>query len=163
MTVAPTVVATAASAVTPNRWTIGYVTRVCDAQSEPIRMAAGQSNPSQRATIVPTSIGRANVSTPNVIAAFLIRLKTLRSSSRPATNMRYSRPMCPSASTSASPRSSPKPVGPIRKPPSSRPMIPGSRSRSAVNGPNRMTVNSRSRFQVSGVISCMAGGGSPPG
>ena len=88
MTVAPTVVATAGSAVIPKRCMIGYITSVCDAHSEPMRIDAGRSKPSQRAPTNPNAIGRANVSSPNWIAACRSRANTLRSSSSPARNMR---------------------------------------------------------------------------
>ena len=66
MTVAPTVVATAGSAVIPKRCMIGYITSVCDAHSEPMRIDAGRSKPSQRAPTNPNAIGRANVEQPEL-------------------------------------------------------------------------------------------------
>jgi hypothetical protein len=61
---------------------------VCEASSEPSSSAAAVDQPSPKPAIVPNSIGKLNVSRPNVIAERRWRRSSARSSSTPAMNIR---------------------------------------------------------------------------
>ena len=99
-TMVPTIaISTARFLVMPNRATTGYGINVCEANIDANSNDTVQLSPSRYTlAIVPIAIGIKNVSRPNPTPLLRLRFKWNISISRPAKNIKYSRPTCPNIS-----------------------------------------------------------------
>ncbi len=124
---------------------------MCEAQHDASRIAARSSKPIATMTAVPISMGSTKVRAPKDMAPRRLAAKSSRSSSRPATNMRYSRPTVPSVAISPSRSTRPRTVGPTAVPDRMSATMLGRRSRSASIGTSRMSAMSSANSQPASV------------